>query len=148
MCIAKKSKWMCRWYCIQCTYCIYCFRKINHLVPVPFVFILWCKKPCREHSCLRLQPSSVLPASMSSGYRHPPDVLQILPTSSLPACCICSLQLPTCLSWPLFVTSDHLSCSHFSMLTIALPTSVSELDVSICMSSLTVVSWLPVFPDG
>jgi hypothetical protein len=33
----------------SCTYCIYCFRKINHLVPVPFVFILWCKKPCREH---------------------------------------------------------------------------------------------------
>ncbi len=30
----------------------YCFRKINHLVPVPFVFILWWKKPCREQKLL------------------------------------------------------------------------------------------------
>ncbi len=43
-----RNKWMCRWHCICCTYCIYCFRKINHLVPVPFVFILWCQKPCQE----------------------------------------------------------------------------------------------------
>jgi hypothetical protein len=35
---------MCRWHCIRCTYCIYCFRKIYHLVPVPFAFILWCKR--------------------------------------------------------------------------------------------------------
>ncbi len=26
------------------TYCIYCFRKINHLVLIPFAFILWCKR--------------------------------------------------------------------------------------------------------
>ncbi len=44
----EDKKWM-SWRCIySCTYCFYCFRKINHLVPVPFVFILWCKEPCRE----------------------------------------------------------------------------------------------------
>ncbi len=32
-----------------CTYYSYCSRKINHLVSEPFAFILWCKKPCREH---------------------------------------------------------------------------------------------------
>ncbi len=26
------------------TYCIYCFRKINNLVLIPFAFILWCKR--------------------------------------------------------------------------------------------------------
>ncbi len=35
---------MCRWHCIRCTYCIYCFKKINHLVLVPFAFIFWCKR--------------------------------------------------------------------------------------------------------
>ncbi len=32
-CIAQEeSMWMCRWHCIRC---IYCFRKINHLVLIP-----------------------------------------------------------------------------------------------------------------
>jgi hypothetical protein len=48
MCTARGWKWMCWWCIYSCTYCTYCFRKINQLVPVPFVFILWCKKPCRE----------------------------------------------------------------------------------------------------
>jgi hypothetical protein len=40
MCIAGKIKVHVSVMYIRCTYCIYCFRKINHLVPVPFVFIL------------------------------------------------------------------------------------------------------------
>jgi hypothetical protein len=30
-----------QWHCIHC---IYCFRKINHLVLLPFAFILWCTR--------------------------------------------------------------------------------------------------------
>jgi hypothetical protein len=48
-----------------CIYCIYCSRKINHLVSEPFAFILWCKKPCREH----FHP--ILDCSLTDGF-HPP----------------------------------------------------------------------------
>jgi hypothetical protein len=32
---------MCRWYCIQCTYCIYCFRKINLFLTQQVYFIAY-----------------------------------------------------------------------------------------------------------
>jgi hypothetical protein len=48
VCIARKKQVNVSVTLYSCTYCIYCFRKINHLVPVPFVLILRCKKPCRE----------------------------------------------------------------------------------------------------
>jgi hypothetical protein len=53
-CCARLEDKVNAWRCIySCTYCIYCFRKINHLVPVPFAFILCCKKPCREQYILK-----------------------------------------------------------------------------------------------
>jgi hypothetical protein len=37
---------VCKYLWWHCIYCIYCFRKINHLVLLPFAFILWCTRSC------------------------------------------------------------------------------------------------------
>ncbi len=38
------KKTVCKYHWWHCTYYIYCFRKINHLVLLPFAFILWCTR--------------------------------------------------------------------------------------------------------
>ncbi len=91
---------MCWWHCI---YCIYCFRKINHLVLIPFAFILWCTRSCVGNTQCSL-PSARHLCDLHWQFWHFCPLHQYWMYLNLSAACTCTFPLfatftRTCTIW-------------------------------------------------